>query len=169
MCKDLCHEVKSKAAKLDKYEDFYIDLVKCLFTKMAKNKSDEQSQINFILLVLEMFVSVLKNKVLDAKQMENVCQSLQDCVMLIDQNEGVSALIRKSTMWLSFIKMSLKYGIQPHQDTSGKLLDTLAKFCDIIYENDAEEPQIDKIFQWTHSHSEFLTVMLGKTEKRCKL
>jgi hypothetical protein len=169
VCKDLSREVKSKAAEMDKYEDFYIDLVKCLFTKMTKNLSGSgQSQIDFVLLLIEMLVNLPKENVLDQKQMENVCQALQDCVVLTDRWQDICAPIKKSTIWLSFIKISLKFGLQPHQDICGKLLDTLAKLCDIIYENNAEEPQIDKIFQWTLSHSEFLTVMLGTAQKKCK-
>jgi hypothetical protein len=169
VCRDLCHEVKSNAVVLGKCEDFYINLIKCLFTKMAKNMSDSgQSQINFILLVLEMLVNLTKENVMDQKQMENVCEVLQDCVVLTDTQQDIYAPIKKSEIWSSFIKISLKFGLQPHQDTSGKLLGTLAKLCDVIYENNAEEPQIDKIFQWTLSHSEFLAVMLGTTPKKCK-
>jgi hypothetical protein len=136
---------------------------------MAKNQNDsERSQIDFVLLILEMLVNLPKENVLDEKQMENVCQALQDCVVLTHRNQGFCAPIKKSTIWLSFIKMSLKFGLQPHQDSSGKLLGTLAMLCDVIYENNAEEPQIDKIYQWTLSHSEFLNVVLGKTPKKCK-
>lgn len=169
VCKDLYHKMKSTAAKMERYDNFYIELVKCLFTKVATNQNDsEMFQIDFILLILEMLVSLPKENVLDEKQMENVCQALQDCVVLTDGKQSISVPMKKSTVWLSFIKMSLKFGLQPHQDTNGKLLGTLAMLCDIIYENNAEEPQINKIYQWTLSHSEFLNVMLGKTPKKCK-
>ncbi|XP_021934675.1 nucleolar pre-ribosomal-associated protein 1 isoform X2 [Zootermopsis nevadensis] len=169
-CKDLCREVKSRAVQLDKYEEFYVDLIKCMFTKIIKNVHNSgQSQLDFVLLVLEMMVNLSKENVLDQKQMENMCQALQDCAALTDKWQDISAPIKKSSVWLSFIKVSLKFGLQPHQDTSGKLLDTLVKLCDIIYENLTEEPQIDEIFQWALSHSEFLTVMLGTTQKKGKL
>jgi hypothetical protein len=161
--------MKSKAASLDKYEDFYIDLLKCLFMKMAKNQNDsEWSETDFVLLVLEMLVNLPKQNVLDQKQMEAVCQALQDCVVLNDRKAGVYALIKKNAVWLAFIKMSLKFGLQPQQDINGRLLATLATLCDTVYENNVEEAQIDEIYQWTLSHSEFLTVMLGKTQKKCK-
>lgn len=161
--------MKSTAAKVDRYENFYINLVKCLFTKMATNPNDsEMFQIDFMLLILEMLVSLPTENVLDEKQMENMCQALQDCVVLTDGKQGIYAPMKKSAVWLSFIKMSLKFGLQPHQDTSGKLLGTLAMLCDIIYENNAEEPQINEIYQWTLSHSEFLNVMLGKKQKKRK-
>jgi hypothetical protein len=163
------HKMKSTAAKMDRYESFYIDLVKCLFTKMTKNCNDNEiSQIDFMSLLLEMLVDLPKENVLDEKQMENVCQALQDCVTSTDGKQGFSEPMKKSTVWLSFIKTSLKFGLQPQLDTSGKLLGTLAMLCDIIYENNAEEPQINKIYQWTLSHSEFLNAMLGKTPKKCK-
>jgi hypothetical protein len=136
---------------------------------MTKNCNDsELSQIDYMLLLLEMLVRLPKENVLDEKQMENVCQALQDCVMLTDGKQGISEPMKKSTVWLSFIKISLKFGLQPQQDTSGKLLGTLVKLCDVIYENNAEEPQINEIYQWTLSHSEFLNVMLGKTPTKCK-
>lgn len=162
--------MKSRAVQLDKYEEFYIDLIKCMFTKIIKNVHNSgQSQLDFVLLVLEMMVNLSKENVLDQKQMENMCQALQDCAALTDKWQDISASIKKSSVWLSFIKVSLKFGLQPHQDTSGKLLDTLVKLCDIIYENLTEEPQIDEIFQWALSHSEFLTVMLGTTQKKGKV
>ena len=168
--RDLWNKVKSKAASLNKYEDFYIDLLKCLCMKMAKNQNDsEWSETDFVLLVLEMLVNLAKENTLDQKQMETVCQALQDCVVLNDRKAGVYASIKKSAIWFCFVKMSLKFGLQPQQDIHGKLLDMLATLCDIVYENNVEDSQIDEIYQWTLSHSEFLTVMLGKTQKKRKL
>lgn len=167
--RDLWNKVKSKAASLNKYEDFYIDLLKCLCMKMAKNQNDsEWSETDFVLLVLEMLVNLTKENALDQKQMETVCQALQDCVVLNDRKPGVYGSMKKSAVWLCFVKVSLKFGLQPQQDIHGKLLDVLATLCDIVYENNVEDPQIDEIYQWTLSHSEFLTVMLGKTQKKRK-
>jgi len=167
--RDLWNKVKSKAASLNKYEDFYIDLLKCLCMKMAKNQNDsEWSETDIVLLVLEMLVNLTKETILDQKQMETVCQALQDCVVLNDRKAGLYASIKKSAIWLCFIKVSLKFGLQSQQDNHGKLLDMLATLCDIVYENNVEDPQIDEIYQWTLSHSEFLTVMLGKTQKKRK-
>lgn len=161
--------MKPKVASLNKYEDFYIDILKCLCIKMAKNQNDsEWSETDFVLLVLEMLVSLAKENLLDQKQMETVCQALQDNVVLNDRKAGVCASIKESAIWLRFVKMSLKFGLQPQQDIHGKLLDLLASLCDIVYEDNVEEPQIDEIYQWTLSHSEFLTVMLGKTQKKRK-
>jgi hypothetical protein len=169
VCKELYNKMKSTAAKMGRYESFYIDLIKCLFIKMANTHNDsEMSVIDFMVMILEMLVNLPKENVLDEKQMEKVCQALQDCVMITEGKQDISEPMKKSTIWLSFVKMSLKFGLQPHQDASGKLLGTLAMLCDIIYENNAEEPQINKIHQWTLSHSEFLNVMLGKTPKKCK-
>jgi hypothetical protein len=138
--------------------------------KMAKKQNDsEWSEIDFVLLVLEILVNLPKENVLDQKQMETVCEALQDSMVLNDRKAGVYASIKKSAVWFSFIKVSLKYGLQPQQDVNGKLLDTLATLCDIVYGNNAEEPQVHEIYQWTLSHSEFLTVMLGKTQKKRKL
>lgn len=168
-CRDLWNKVKSKAASLNKYEDFYIDILKCLCMKMAKNQNDsEWSETDFVLLVLEMLVNLAKENLLDQKQMETVCQALQDSVVLNDRKAGVCASIKESAIWLRFVKMSLKFGLQPQQDIIGKLLDMLASLCDIVYEDNVEEPQIDEIYQWTLSHSEFLTVMLGKAQKKRK-
>lgn len=161
--------MKSKAASLNKYEDFYIDLLKCLCMKMTKNHNDsEWSETDFVLLVLEMLVNSTKENILDQKQMETICQALQDCVVLNDRKAGVYASVKKSAIWLCFIKVSLKFGLQPQQDIRGKLLDMLATLCDIVYENNVEDPQIHEVYQWTLSHSEFLTVMLGKTPKKRK-
>ena len=161
--------MRSKAASLNKCEDFYIDLLKCLCMKMAKKQNDsEWSETDFVLLVLEMLVSLAKENTLDQKQMETVCQVLQECVVLNDRKPGVYASIKKSAIWLCFVKMSLKFGLQPQQDIHGKLLDILATLCDIVYENNVEDSQIDEIYQWTLSHSEFLTVMLGKAQKKRK-
>jgi hypothetical protein len=115
-----------------------------------------------------MIVILPKENVLDQKQIENVCQALKDSMAVTDRSQYKCLTIKKSTIWSSCINVSLKFGLQPHQDTCGMLLDNLVKLCDIIYENNAEEPQIDKIFQWTLSHSEFLTVMLGTAQKKCK-
>jgi len=137
--------------------------------KMSENQNDsEWSETDFVLLVLQMLVNLTKDNILDQKQMETVYQALQDCVVLKDRKVGVYASIKKSAIWLCFIKVSLKFGLQPQQDIHGKLLDMLATLCDIVYENNVEDPQIDEIYQWTLSHSEFLTVMLGKTQKKCK-
>jgi hypothetical protein len=114
-----------------------------------------------------MIVSLPKENVLDEKQMENLCQALKDCMAVTDRSQYNYLTIKKSTIWSSCIKVPLKFVLQPHQDTCGKMLDTLVKLCDIMYENNAEL-QIDKIFQWTLSHSEFLTVMLGTAQKKCK-
>lgn len=162
--RDLWNKVKSKAASLNKYEDFYIDLLKCWYMKMTKKQNDS----DFVLLVLEMLVNLTKENTLDQKQMETVCQALQDCVVLNDRKPGVYASIKKSAIWLCFVKVSLKFGLQPQQDIHGKLLDILATLCDIVYENNVEDSQIGDIYQWTLSHSEFLTVMLGKTQKKRK-
>ncbi|XP_069668959.1 nucleolar pre-ribosomal-associated protein 1 isoform X2 [Periplaneta americana] len=163
VAKDLCHKFKSTVTKSLKYEDFHVTILKCIFAKNRVN--DEESQLNFVLLLLEMLINSSQEGILDEKRVEHVCQILQDSVGLLND----STALQKSSEWSACIKMSLKFGLQTQQDTKGMLLETLGKLCDIIYRSNIKEPDVNKMFQWTLSHSEFLTVMLGTAQKKAKI
>ena len=169
-CCKLCEEVKSKGVKMIEYEDFYIDLLKCIFLKASKSPEARGNYItNLVLMFIEMLPNLKREDTLDEKQMKRVCQELQN-ILASDDGKFINwTNVKNDSSWFSFIKTALKFGLQPNSDPDGILLDTLGKVCNNFSNSDEDSEQINKIFQWTLSHSEFLNIMLGSTQKKCKL
>lgn len=73
----------------------------------------------------------------------------------------------KSEEWMQWVRLSLKLGENPDEDNSF-LLTTLAALCDVVYSKDRQG--VKTITEMVLSHSQFLTVMLGKptpTKSKC--
>ncbi|KAJ9585856.1 hypothetical protein L9F63_020498 [Diploptera punctata] len=169
-CHKLCEDLKSKGFNLAKYEDFYLDLITCVFMKSSTNQNTDGDHItNLATILIEMLVNLSKEDEPDEKHMETLCHKLQNIVV---SNVGKNIKwteVRNNALWPKYIKISLKCGLQPAVDTDGILLETLTKLCCNYCQSNQDNEQINQIFQWTLSHSEFLNIMLGSSKKKHNL
>ncbi|XP_054266683.1 uncharacterized protein LOC128988925 [Macrosteles quadrilineatus] len=112
---------------------------------------------DFVAKTLQLLLSLTTNNFTSAK---TVCGTLRTALEGFKSPEEVEwKPVVKSEEWMQWVRLSLKLGENPDEDNSF-LLTTLAALCDVVYSKDHQG--VKTITEMVLSHSQFLTVMLGK-------
>lgn len=170
-CDKTCEMILSNGDKLLTVDESYIELLKSVFTKAAQAKDiGENRLVDFAQILIHITVSALKKESKNTEKHNSLCQTLLDILNLVETSANDSRFheIKKNHSWPQFTRFSLKLGIKNSKENNNqvKLLKTLVKLCDVVYENNSDDEYVKTLFEMTTSHSEFINVMLGASSAK---
>lgn len=168
---DYCDIVLSNGDKLLSVDTNYIEILKSVFTKTENSESvGEDRSVHFVQILIHITVSALKKESKNTEKHAILYQNLLDVLSSVPTGENGSPFnqLTMNHSWAQFTRFSLKLGLKTSKENDNKVkqLKTLAKLCDLVYENDGDDQYVKTLFEMTTSHSEFINVMLGASSTK---
>lgn len=209
-----CYDFTCKNFKFDTCEIYQIKLIEKIFIKSINakitNNNDENNEIihiifvNYLYTIINLFLLIFKREQLDFLKIKYLSYTMYKwCEKYLNYSTGNYEKILNSTIWQQFCKNCLKYGMQTkndldinldlnfNDDNNSHLLKILAYLCNIFYENDLLNNEIEKIndnnnenqqlqdeiisnrdvyqiFEMIISHSKFFDIVLSQNYSEIK-
>lgn len=141
-----------------------------LFKKSIDVKPDSLG--DFVQILIHVIVTALKKDSKNIQKLRFLSKMLIDCTTALKVNDDFTfEELHKNYSWPQFIRISLKFGLKIVKDElkdPSFLLQTLVSACNVAYRDSSNEEYVKTIFEMTTSHSEFVNIMLSKTNVKGK-